>query len=378
MILIIITIFIPLCISDTPYLVRSYPSDSIVTASSFTNGPCLEPVSTLSFLQSTDEASLYHTECLHNSDESILTCKLGLKDPNLSLDLEKYPLDQINVVMIFVQEFPEKKIRNRVLDLCFLNRFGESLRELAICGYKPEITKSSSYSYLHILDVPALAIVASKIQTLLISGVNIWQSVELRQFKSLKYLLILQGPTIQMRFYHTPHCADCEGAHPTAEFSFHYLIPLSSQLTYFLYDSPYGYKPCTHDLLKKIKLSSSTISTFIVASQEFYNDENKPICQTCASGLCPLLSVCLDENSAERRKKDEPFECLCVEELEIEDEFQSCDPMTIHPPIYSTRCNHTPSFWNYITLPLIILALYILLSIIVFIISTIFLIKSTS
>ncbi|CAF1081258.1 unnamed protein product [Rotaria sordida] len=372
--------FIPLCISDTPYLLRSYPNDSIVTTSSFINGPCLELVNTLSFLQGTDEASLYHTECLHNSEESILTCKLGLKDSNLLLDLEKYPLNEINVVIIFVQEFPEKKIRNRVLDLCFLNRFGTSLRELAICGYKPEITKSSTRSYLHILDIPALAIVASKIQTLLISGINIWQSVELRQFKSLKHLLILQGQgTIQMRFYHTPLCADCEGAHPPAEFSFHYLIPLSSQLIYFLYDSPYKYKSCTHDLLKKIKLSSSsTISTFIIASQEFYNDENNPICQTCASGLCPLLSVCLDENSQERRKKDEPFECLCVEELEVEDEFKSCDPMTIHPPMYSTRCNHTPSIWNYITLPIIILVLYILLSIIVFIISTIFLIKSNS
>jgi len=88
------------------------------------------------------------------------------------------------------------------------------------------------------------------------------------------------------------------------------------------------------------------------------------------------LSVCLDGNSKERRKKDRPFECLCVEDLQVEDEFQSCDPMTIHQPMYSTRCNHTPSFWNYVTRSMIILASYILSSIIVFIGSTIFLLKS--
>jgi hypothetical protein len=179
-----------------------------------------------------------------------------------------------------------------------------------------------------------------------------------------------------MLYYHSPHCADCDGAHPRAEFSFHYLISLSSQLTYFLYDSPYDYNSCSYDLLKKIKSSHSTISTFIVASDTFYNDLDKPICQTCKSGLCPLLSVCLDESSTDRRNKNEPFECLCVEELDIEDEFISCDPMTIHQPMYSTRCNHTPSFWNYISRSMIILTVYILSSVIVFITSTIFLLKS--
>ena len=184
--------------------------------------------------------------------------------------------------------------------------------------------------------------------------------------------------TIQMHYYHSPHCADCKHAHPPVELSFHYLIPLSSQLTYFLYDSLLQYKPCSYDLLKKIQSSPTTISTFIIASIAFSNDLDNPICETCASGLCPLLSVCLDENSKERRNPNEAFECLCVKELNVEDEFTSCKPMTVHQPIYSTRCNHIPSLWNYVTLPMIILTLYFLSSIIVFIGSTIFLMKSKS
>jgi hypothetical protein len=165
-----IIIFIPLCISDTPYLLRSYPTDSIVTQSSFTNGPCLEPIKTFSFLQGADDASLDQNECIHDSSESILTCKLGVNNATSSLDLDKYPLDEIKVLILFVQEFPEKKIKSRVLDLCFINRFGKSLQELAICGYKPPITNSATRSTLHILDIPALAIFTSKIQTLLISS----------------------------------------------------------------------------------------------------------------------------------------------------------------------------------------------------------------
>ncbi len=164
--------FIPLCISDTPYLLRSYPAASTITQSSFTNGPCLQPIGTLSFLQGADDASLDHSECIHDSDESILTCKLGLKDATSLLDLDKYPLDKIKILILFVQEFPEKKVKSRVLDLCFINRFGKSLQELAICGYKPPVTKSASQSDLHILDIPALAIVASNIQTLLISSMS--------------------------------------------------------------------------------------------------------------------------------------------------------------------------------------------------------------
>jgi hypothetical protein len=53
-----------------------------------------------------------------------------------------------------------------------------------------------------------------------------------------------------MQYFHSPYCADCEDAHPRSLFSFHYLIPLSSQLTYFLYDSPLQYDPCQYDLLK--------------------------------------------------------------------------------------------------------------------------------
>ncbi|CAF0765057.1 unnamed protein product [Adineta steineri] len=374
--MILIIIFIPVCVSDIPYLLRSYPSDSIVIQTSFTDGPCVESTKTLSFLQGTDNASLYHSECFHNSDDSSLICKLGLGNASLLLNLDNYPLDNINLLILFVQEFSSDKLIPRVLDLCFINRFGKSLRELAICGYQPPLTGLSKHKYLHILDIPALAIVASNIQTLLISGVNLWQSVELRQFSSLKHLLIIQGRTIQMKYYHSPFCADCEGAHPTEEFSFHYLIPLSSQLTYFLYDSPLDYKSCKYDLLKKIR-SSSTISTFIVASNTFFNNLNEPICQTCASGLCPLLSICLDDNSVEeRRNKNQPFECLCVEEIKVENEFLLCNSMSLHQPMYSTRCNHTPSFWKYVTRSMIIVTIYILCSIIVFICSTIFLMKT--
>ncbi len=164
-------VFIPWCISDTPYLLRSYPTDSTVAKSgSFMNGPCFGPVKTLTFLQGTDDASLEHSECIHDSTESILTCKLSIKNASETLDLNNYPLDDIKVLILFVQEFPEKKVKSRVLDLCFLNRFGKALQELAICGYKPPITKSAKYSYLHILDIPALAIFESKIQTLLISS----------------------------------------------------------------------------------------------------------------------------------------------------------------------------------------------------------------
>ena len=176
-----------------------------------------------------------------------------------------------------------------------------------------------------------------------------------------------------MQYYHSPHCADCPDVHPPAHFSFHYLIPLKSQLTYFLYNSPYSYDECNYDILKKIQSDPASISTFIVASDKYFNDKDKPICQTCASGLCPLLAACLDEKSEGRRKKDEPFECLCIEDVKAEDDYISCDPMTVHEPMYSTRCNHTPSFWNYITRSMIILSSYTSSSIIVFIASTIFL-----
>jgi hypothetical protein len=165
-----ILIFIPLCICDTPYLLRTYPTESDVLKSSFMTGPCLDPIKKFSFLQGDDEESLDHFECIHESDESILTCKLGVKNATATLDLDKYPLDEIKVLILFVQEFPEKTNQNRVLDLCFIDRFGSSLQELAICGYKPPITKAANRSTLHILDVPALAIFESKIQTLRISG----------------------------------------------------------------------------------------------------------------------------------------------------------------------------------------------------------------
>lgn len=165
-----ILILIHVCISDTPYLLRSYPGDSTVVQSSFTSGPCIEPIRELLFLQGTDDASLDHTDCDYNSNNFILTCKLGLQHNSSALDLEKYPLKQIKILILFVQEFPENNVKSRVLDLCFIKLFGSSLRELAICGYKPQVIASSKNTYLHILDLPALAIVASKIQTLLISS----------------------------------------------------------------------------------------------------------------------------------------------------------------------------------------------------------------
>jgi hypothetical protein len=134
------------------------------------NGPCFEPLKKIPFLQGADEASLENSECVHDSSESVLTCKLSIKNASETLDLSNYPLDDIKVLILFVQEFPEKKVKSRVLDLCFLNRFGKALQELAICGYSPPITKSAANRYLHILDIPALAIFESKIQTLLISS----------------------------------------------------------------------------------------------------------------------------------------------------------------------------------------------------------------
>ncbi|CAF1420647.1 unnamed protein product, partial [Adineta ricciae] len=373
--IVLLLAFLPLCICTTPYLLRSYPTESTVVQFPFKNVPCEEPIKKLEFLQNTDVDSLNHTECSHNEDESLLICKLGVGNTTDSLKLDNYPIDKITIVILFVQQFLSVKPIPRVLDLCFLNRFSQPLQELAICGYQPSINVQNQYPYLHILDVPTLAIAASNIHTLLISGicVDVWQSVELRQMKSLKHLLIIQGATMQMRYYHSPHCADCVDAHPKADYSFHYLIHLSSQLTYFLYDSPYKYTSCQYDLLKTIRSDLKQISTFIVASDSFNADLDNPICKTCQSGLCPLLAVCLDETSKTRRDSQEPFECLCVEELAVEDEFKSCKPMTLHPPMYSTRCNHTPSIWNYISRSMIVAASYYLCSLIAFIGSTIFL-----
>ena len=158
------------CVAGEPYLLRSYPSNSIVQESHSGTGPCLDPIKTFAFLQGADDQSLFHTECLHKSDESMLTCKLGLTDAASSLHLDKYPLDEIQILVLFVQEMPEKKVKSRVLDLCFIERLQKSLRELAICGYRPPATQGGGVTYLHILDVPALAIVASNVETLLISS----------------------------------------------------------------------------------------------------------------------------------------------------------------------------------------------------------------
>ena len=177
-----------------------------------------------------------------------------------------------------------------------------------------------------------------------------------------------------MTYYHSPHCADCIDFHPQARFAFHYLIALASKLDYFLYDSGDPSKDCEFDLLKKLQ---PKIGTLVVASRTYSADKDKPICDTCASGLCPLLAVCLDKKTPDRRKKDDPFECLCVEEVRQADEFFSCKPMTLHQPMYSERCGHTPSFWNYVTLPMYLVTGYMGLSLIIFLVSTVFLLNCT-
>lgn len=163
-------VFIPLCLSDTPYLLRSFPTASAVEKTSFETGPCIDPINKFTFLQGADNASLEHSECVHDSGESMLTCKLSTKNASATLDLDSYPLTDIRVLVLFVQEFPSGGYKTRVLDLCFLQRFGSALEELAICGYTPPVMETIQRSDLHILDVPALAIFASKVHTLLISG----------------------------------------------------------------------------------------------------------------------------------------------------------------------------------------------------------------
>ena len=128
----------------------------------------MDPIKTHTFLQGADNASLEHSECTYDSGESVLICKLSVRNASETIDLEKFPLDDVKVLILFAQEYAEFGTRNRVLDLCFLDRFGSSLEELAICGYKPPVSNNVKRTQLHILDVPALAIFKSKIETLLI------------------------------------------------------------------------------------------------------------------------------------------------------------------------------------------------------------------
>jgi hypothetical protein len=158
------------CAADSPFLLRSYPRESSVVRSPFAEGPCLDPLKTLTFLNNQDESSFNHSECVYKSDEFMLTCKLGLTVQSSSLDLDKHSSNPIKVLVLFVQEFPENKIRSRVLDLCFLSGLSESLDELAICGYRPPVMNSFKTSHLHILDVPALVAMVPKIRTLMISS----------------------------------------------------------------------------------------------------------------------------------------------------------------------------------------------------------------
>ena len=157
-------------LADGPFLARSYATESTVVSSRFMGGPCSDAAKSLSFLQGADLPSLNHTECVYNAGESMLSCKLGLAHISSELILDSYPVNDIKVLMIFAQEFPEKNNRSRVLDLCFVSQIRSSLEEIAICGYKPPITASMKDQYLQILDVPALAAMAPKIKTLLISS----------------------------------------------------------------------------------------------------------------------------------------------------------------------------------------------------------------
>ena len=161
-------IFLPLYTCETPYLLRSFPTESVVDSTWYRTGPCFDPLKSLSFLKGADNASLEHSECVYESGEEVLTCKLSVRNASETLDLDKYPLDEIKVLILFVQEYAEHGTRTRVLDLCFLDRFGSALEELAICGYKPPISQETKRTQLHILDVPTLAIFKSKIQTLVI------------------------------------------------------------------------------------------------------------------------------------------------------------------------------------------------------------------
>lgn len=162
-------IFLPLRTSSAPYLLQFYPSESTVQSQWLIDGPCKEPIKKLAFLQGKDNASLEHSECVHDSSKSILTCKLSIRNASETLDLEKYPVGDVKVLILFVQEYAEYGTKSRVLDLCFLDQF-DSLEELAICGYRPPISTDTKRTQLHVLDVPALAIFKSKIQTLLISS----------------------------------------------------------------------------------------------------------------------------------------------------------------------------------------------------------------
>lgn len=199
--------------SGDPYLLQGFPTESTRKTHSFDAGACKTAKSDLTF-DGPDEKSFNESKCHYNSDQSLLKCKLGMVvDPSV---FDQYRSNTVKILIIFVQEFPLYAVLNRVINVCFIDSFSSSLEEIAICGYRPAIISSYNYTNLHILDVAALAAVAPDIHTLLLSGkdillmektrtfilvllfllhsgVNLWQSVELRQFTSLKHLLILQG-----------------------------------------------------------------------------------------------------------------------------------------------------------------------------------------
>ena len=165
--LIVISLFV-LCRSDDPYLLQGFPTETGAQISR-NSGPCFSTKSSLP-LAGADEVSLNETKCEYSDDDSLLKCKLGVSIDLSSANFEQYSSKTVKVLILFVQEFPMPPIRRRVLDLCFIDLFSSSLEEIAICGYKPPIAKSFNYTYLHIVDVAALAAVAPDIHTLLLSS----------------------------------------------------------------------------------------------------------------------------------------------------------------------------------------------------------------
>ena len=80
--------------------------------------------------------------------------------------------------------------------------------------------------------------------------------------------------------------------------------------------------------------------------------------------MSSFVAVCLDE------KTDDPFEFLCVEEVKLDDEFISCDPMILHWPMYSTQCDKRPSIFKFLSLPIYLDGSYLMASVMTLVVST--------
>jgi hypothetical protein len=162
-----------------PQILRSFPLSSLVTNRPLNAHVCTSPLQSLSFLQGTNEASLYQSACTHNVDEHLLTCKLGIYS---SLSLNSYPLSKIETLVLFVQEHPFNRTYTRTLDLCFLTQFSTLLKQLAICSYEPPYMATVTNRDWHIVDVPTLAACAPQLTTLLIYGIFLINQLLLLMF----------------------------------------------------------------------------------------------------------------------------------------------------------------------------------------------------